>query len=817
MNRLLRHGVAASLAATIILIPSIVPTHAAVLVAETAASDDATTFTFSSPNRGVLVLLDMSGSMNEQDSSGTLKIDAAKAALSEQVQEMPAQSNIGLMTYPSMTVAKNSNCNGAALHLEVSSDSLAAMNSTLQGLSAADGGTPTSDALLQAADHLQANGLKEVTIVLVSDGESNCGSPPCETVKALHAQGFEIVVNTVGFDISAEGAAELQCVAGASNGRYVDAKDSEQLRQVLKSQLNNGVDMALSAPQTPIPTQSAYFSITATTSVSQGKFAQNVDLKLEAATPGAASAITQPSRKLGNISPPLPQLTTWRVAPPSNSNVEEVRYRVIASVSGLESTTSEVTVHFTDSALGGITLSKNLQPFKQVLVLGDSYSSGEGAGDNTFPYFAEKDQAQECHRSHNQYASWLFKPSQVTILACSGAVSSNLDYYGQHGEPTQLAQLSHSLNDGYHPDLIFLTISGNDIGFGNIATACAMNIWITTSNFRRGSCPASKESGALYSELTGLVSTVNRTVNYTLIRIAAEFQKHGLPTPPIIVSKYPEMMSKVQNVPTTCEGFTPIQSIALGYAFEDFNEIQGMLNSQIDQGVQESVRQGIPAHVVRNSEHAIPTNHNICSPSPWFVPLTVARKFGNGPEIMHPNIAGHQAMATAINNWAESLATAPSPKQTNVSQAGLVPRLFYQWAWTKLKFNPDDLTIKPATRYKLPYGETEIQFAGKAPVSDVTLYIKSVPRALGQVLLDEQGTGSITINLQSSFVTPGDHTLNIIATKPDGSVVHESMAITIPQPFPTLFWAWLGLALLLLVSAVVLLVRARSRGTGRLS
>lgn len=809
MRALLRHCTSAMLAALLVMVPLSITAHAVTPPPTVESNSEETSFAFTSQSRGVLILLDTSGSMSEEDSSGTVKIEAAKSALAEQVQQMPATSNIGLMTFPSGSGIKGSGCDGASVRLPVNNESLAKMNSDLQFLGSPSGGTPTSDALRQAADYLELTDLKMVTIVLVSDGESNCGPPPCETAKVLQAQGVKVVVNTVGFDISAEGAAELQCVAGAAAGRYVDAKDSEQLRQVLREQLDNGVTIDLSAPVTPIPTQSSGFTIKATTSVAWGGYAPNVRLRLEAVSADSGSVIQQPSRMVGNLSPELAGIASWHVSTPSRANVHEVSYRVTASVSGMESQTKEVTVHFTDSALGGISLSTNLQPFKQVLVLGDSYSSGEGAGDKAFPYFQGKDQAEKCHRSHNQYANWLFQPDQVTILACSGAVSSNVDSYGQHGESSQLAQLSHAFRDGYRPELIFLTISGNDIGFGDIATACAMGGWFQFDVLRKNYCPASRESGELYTELTGLIATVDRTVSTTLTDIAAEFQRHGLPTPPIIVSKYPEMISVDSNSRMTCNGFTPSQSVLLGYAFKDFNKIQRSLNTQIDHGVQAAADLGIPAFSVKGSELAIPSSHNLCSRDSWFVPLTVAGKVQNGAEIMHPNVSGHRAMATAINNWAETLTEPPVPLHTAVDETTLVERLFQQWAWSKLEFSDGDLSIKHATRYKIPYGETEIRITGKAPDSGVTVYLKSTPKALGHIVLDEKGEGTLTVNLQASNIPPGEHTVNIFATNLDGTTVHESMAVTIPQPFPTVFWVALGLAALFLAGAVILLIKAR--------
>jgi hypothetical protein len=48
----------------------------------------------------VLILLDTSGSMADADTHGVVKMGAAKSAILQQVQEIPASTRLGLMTYP---------------------------------------------------------------------------------------------------------------------------------------------------------------------------------------------------------------------------------------------------------------------------------------------------------------------------------------------------------------------------------------------------------------------------------------------------------------------------------------------------------------------------------------------------------------------------------------------------------------------------------------------------------------------------------------------------------------------------------------------
>jgi lysophospholipase L1-like esterase len=86
------------------------------------------------------------------------------------------------------------------------------------------------------------------------------------------------------------------------------------------------------------------------------------------------------------------------------------------------------------------------------VALGDSYSSGTGAGD----YFDEL-----CLRSNRAYPALLASAlgSELTFAACSGATTADL-------LATQLGRLQPDT------DLVTVTIGGNDIGWADAVKAC---------------------------------------------------------------------------------------------------------------------------------------------------------------------------------------------------------------------------------------------------------------------------------------------------------------------------------------------------------
>jgi len=94
---------------------------------------------------------------------------------------------------------------------------------------------------------------------------------------------------------------------------------------------------------------------------------------------------------------------------------------------------------------------------RNYVALGDSYSSGVGAGSYTT-------ESGSCDRSPNAYSALWAKahaPASYRSVACSGATTTSVI-------STQLSALSSSTN------LVSVTAGGNDIGFSNIMQTCVL-------------------------------------------------------------------------------------------------------------------------------------------------------------------------------------------------------------------------------------------------------------------------------------------------------------------------------------------------------
>ncbi|MFJ4264636.1 VWA domain-containing protein [Paenarthrobacter nicotinovorans] len=751
----------------------------------------------------VLILLDTSGSMEDHDNKDVAKIAAAKGAILEQIREVPLDARIGLMTYPSSSTRSGVSCPSAKLNLPVSNSSITKMGSALATLPKPDGGTPTSQAMLDAAAYLRSEGLSEVTIVLVSDGESNCGDNPCETAKKLKSENINVIVNTVGFDISSSGQSELECVAQASGGRYASAQNSDEIRQVIQNQLGNGLSLEIAAPAGHIPMFEESFNVGVTVSVATGHSAAGVQLQVTDKDPSSGSTVQRPRMALGNLGSGASVPTRWVIRPPTNPLLNKSTYRVILTTNGRTAVTRDFDIYFDHDYTSGASLSGTLQEFKDIVVLGDSYSSGEGAGTADRPYFLVGDQKEQCHRTKNQYANWLFSPERVRILACSGATTLNVYRQGQHGEASQLDQLRTMLDTGYRPDAIFLSITGNDIGFGDIAKSCAMSALLapvtpTSGGDALASCTASPKSGESYRAVQELVRSVPAYMFTVLKQTSQVFEKQGISTPPIIVLKYPELLARDTNAPLRCDGTHPVQTIALAAAYGPFLKLQKQLNDAVEEGVAYAVKHFKTPAYTATTDRAVPPGHNMCAADPWFVPLTLEGL--KSPETLHPNVQGHQAMAAAINSWAAGEGNNLKAATTSIGEDAWWKKATVQWWPTEsniyVDLNQPKQSAVPIV--KDAYGRTVIHVSGGEPLSGTTIYVKSKPLVLGSVQLDASGNGVLSVDLQATDLVPGDHTVNVLGTSADGSPVVATVPINLGEPFPLLF---VGLGLL----AVILL------------
>ncbi len=186
----------------------------------------------------VLFVLDSSGSMNAQESSGVRLIDGAKAAISRVARDLPTGSAMGLRVYGSQYAGNDKaiGCKDTRLVLPVAATDPTQVNAAMAGFKAV-GETPIGYTLRQTPGDF-AGRTGDRVVILVSDGQDNCSEPgagPCEIAKQLRHDEITLRIETVGLNLAQDQAAraQLQCVASATGGKYYDAKDTSALARRL--------------------------------------------------------------------------------------------------------------------------------------------------------------------------------------------------------------------------------------------------------------------------------------------------------------------------------------------------------------------------------------------------------------------------------------------------------------------------------------------------------------------------------------------------------------------------------------------------------
>ncbi|MFD9540365.1 VWA domain-containing protein [Streptomyces sp. NPDC060022] len=190
----------------------------------------------------LVMVLDSSGSMGDDDGTGRTRMESARTAVGAVVDALPDGYPAGLRVYGA---DRPRGCADTRLVRPVQKLDRAAVKSAVAGVRPR-GDTPIGLSLQKAAKDLPEprNGAVGTrTILLVSDGEDNCGTPqPCEVAEQLGKEGVGLRIDSVGFQVKGSARKQLECIAEAGNGRYYDAPDAEALaRQLQRSaQLSAG-------------------------------------------------------------------------------------------------------------------------------------------------------------------------------------------------------------------------------------------------------------------------------------------------------------------------------------------------------------------------------------------------------------------------------------------------------------------------------------------------------------------------------------------------------------------------------------------------
>ena len=177
------------------------------------------------------VILDASGSML-QDQAGEDKINIAKdTVLDFMKNSLPAETPFALRTFGHI---EEGSCESELL-IPLSPLDYEGMAPIVRDIKAINlAKTPIAAALEMMPSDL-GEGVGQRTIVLLTDGKETCDGDPAAVIRSLRANGTNVRVNVVGYDIKDDDLRqEFETWAALGGGRYFDAPEGEELAVALR-------------------------------------------------------------------------------------------------------------------------------------------------------------------------------------------------------------------------------------------------------------------------------------------------------------------------------------------------------------------------------------------------------------------------------------------------------------------------------------------------------------------------------------------------------------------------------------------------------
>lgn len=731
----------------------------------------------------LVVILDTSGSMSDAV-AGVVKLDAAKTALVPIVTSQTAGGNLGIWTYPT------SDCGpGSFLHeigaLSTVTDVLASVDALTAG-----GSTPTAAAIQGVIESLTAGGIKEASLLLISDGLSNCGADPCEVAKSITGSGFDLTVQSVGFDIDAAGRAELECIAGATGGRYFDVKDGPALGKLLAEIGTPQIRVTVTASDNPLA--GAPTVVTATVENPSGLTAVDARVNLAFRDAGDRTvfpAVIPPTYPLGNIPAGQSVTRAWTITPGVPDQVADASFVVTAWAAS--SAPAFVEREFTTRADGynsddlGTVFDGTRGDGRSLVILGDSYSSGEGAG----PYLPESTKAVEaCHRSSRTYLVPVLDAGgiPVDILACSGAVTGDLtaDDRGDLSAWRAAPQLRQLAELDRVPGAAVLTAGGNDLGFADIVFACLTSPCNTEDWWMKAYFA---KAAWLGEPLTNAYIDVWKTLNSREMLARRDGE-----AAPVIVLGYPQLTHDTKY--GVCVPWFNAGEVAF------FNQLALTLNNQIKHSVAEARTLGYEVYFVGGTASAMQPDHTVCAADRWLHGIVVPPQ-----ESFHPTGPGYAALTEAVIDWSRTVErSAPSATVMNAAFAGEgMPQIRVPALPLNLDF--ESIPLLPIVQQG---GQVNFSAGGFGAGKPVVAELHSNPMTLASFTADESGVVTGTVHIPD-FADIGEHELVLSGPDDDGEYVERVAPLSVTPPTPL----WVPLALIgaaaAAIGALVLFLLAR--------
>lgn len=262
-------------------------------------------------------------------------------------------------------------------------------------------------------------------------------------------------------------------------------------------------------------------------------------------------------------------------------------------------------------------------PLHTYVAMGDSYSSGQGAGDYDAGTVTD---TNTCYRSANAYAREVDRNPFTSVRleafpACGGSVTSDIHMtWSNPDSPPQIEALAADTR------VVSLSIGGNDIGFGDVIIDCAL---------------PTRDCDAAFDFAEGKISFLDVLLQETYLKImnkAKGAEVYVLGYPPIVTTGPGCHLGGATDAPF----FTEERK-------QKAVDLLGELNTRIHDTV-DIIRSLGPAYErLRFVDPTLPTSpfqgHDVCAADPYVTGLNLG---GDLAESFHPNAKGQQAYADLL-------------------------------------------------------------------------------------------------------------------------------------------------------------------------
>lgn len=193
---------------------------------------------FSECRDDAMLVFDASGSMASTDTSGNIsRIHRVREAVNAVVPNVTRYRDLGLIVYGAGTANA---CGAIELKVAPAPNNGGPIILALKGV-LPNGRTPLSDSVALAAEELDFRA-EAATVVLLTDGEENCGGDPCALGRRLEAEGLNIRVHVIDYKLRLasewQGTMNSRCLAETTGGKYIAVDTTDELADALRETLD---------------------------------------------------------------------------------------------------------------------------------------------------------------------------------------------------------------------------------------------------------------------------------------------------------------------------------------------------------------------------------------------------------------------------------------------------------------------------------------------------------------------------------------------------------------------------------------------------